>query len=164
MKYIGKSAPINDAQVKICGQVKFTGDMYLPGMLYAKIVKSTVANGLITGFDFHGADQLAGVVKIYTKSDCNLPKYNSYRTFPGQEFCPEDEELLTDHPRYAGDRVALVIATTAQIAAVAASMIEVQYERLPFAVSMVESLDPEMVAIHEDGNIVGEYRRSFGYG
>ena len=39
---IGKPRPIGDAALKVTGQKIYVGDMELPGMLYAKVLLSTV--------------------------------------------------------------------------------------------------------------------------
>ena len=39
---IGKPRPIGDAALKVTGQKIYVGDMELPGMLYAKVLLSTL--------------------------------------------------------------------------------------------------------------------------
>ena len=48
---VGKSIPRVDAYEKVTGRAMYTDDLCPPGALVAKVVRSTIANGLVTGFD-----------------------------------------------------------------------------------------------------------------
>ena len=61
---IGKSIQRVDARAKVTGQAKYTQDLMTQPMMVAKVVHSTIANGLVTGFDLDEALKVPGVVKI----------------------------------------------------------------------------------------------------
>ena len=52
---IGKSIQRVDARAKVTGQAKYTQDLMTQPMMVAKVVHSTIANGLVTGFDLDEA-------------------------------------------------------------------------------------------------------------
>ena len=66
---IGKSIQRVDARAKVTGQAKYTQDLMTQPMMVAKVVHSTIANGLVTGFDLDEALKVPGVVKIVTCFD-----------------------------------------------------------------------------------------------
>ena len=104
---VGKPMPRLDAVAKVTGRAKYTHDMNLPGMLYAKLVTSPYAHATVKSVDVGEALKLEGV-KVAKASG---PK----------------------EVRYAGGRVAVVAATTRQIADEAARLVKVDYEPLPHA-------------------------------
>ena len=50
-----------DAEDKVTGRGKYAGDFYLPGMLTAKMVRSTHAHAKILSIDTSEAEKLPGV-------------------------------------------------------------------------------------------------------
>ena len=66
---IGKSIQRVDARAKVTGQAKYTQDLMTQPMMVAKVVHSTIANGVVTGFDLDEALKVPGVVKIVTCFD-----------------------------------------------------------------------------------------------
>ena len=77
-------------------------------MLVAKVVHSTIANGLVTGFDLEEALKVPGVVKIVTCFD--VPDIDFCT--PGHPWSVEaahqdirDRRLLNRRVRYYGDDV-----------------------------------------------------------
>ena len=48
---IGKNIQRVDARAKVTGQAKYTQDLMTQPMMVAKVVHSTIANGVVTGFD-----------------------------------------------------------------------------------------------------------------
>src|SRR5262249_10675295 len=51
LKYVGKRIPRVDGPLKTTGRARYTADVYLPGMLYAKMVNSTVPHARIRSID-----------------------------------------------------------------------------------------------------------------
>lgn len=58
---IGKSKLRSDARDKVTGKTKYAGDIRLPGMLYAKILRPTAHGATITSVDTSGAENIRGV-------------------------------------------------------------------------------------------------------
>src|SRR5262249_22095536 len=59
---VGRSLPRLEAREKVTGRAEYTHTMRLPGMLYAKIFRSTVAHGRIKSIDVSAAKKVPGVV------------------------------------------------------------------------------------------------------
>ena len=66
---IGRSIHRVDAYDKVTGRAMYTDDLRGQGALVAKILHSTIANGLVTGMDLTEARAVPGVVKILTCFD-----------------------------------------------------------------------------------------------
>ena len=64
---IGKSIQRVDARAKVTGQAKYTQDLMTQPMMVAKVVHSTIANGVVTGFDLDEALKVPGVIKIVVR-------------------------------------------------------------------------------------------------
>ena len=61
-----------DALEKTSGKAVYTRDVYLPGMLYAKILTSPYANAKIRRLDSGRAKALSGVRDILTYTDPDI--------------------------------------------------------------------------------------------
>src|SRR5262249_3131121 len=57
---IGRSLPRLEAREKVTGRAEYTHTMRLPGMLYAKIFRSTIAHGRIKSLDLSAAKKVPG--------------------------------------------------------------------------------------------------------
>ena len=66
---VGKSIPRVDAYEKVTGRAKFTDDLILDRCLVAKVLHSTIGNGIVTSIDTSEAEALPGVVKVVTFKD-----------------------------------------------------------------------------------------------
>ena len=73
MNIVGKSVNRVDAYGKVTGEAKYTADLEPKDCLCAKVVHSTIANGLVKSFDLEEALKVPGVVKIVTCFD--VPDY-----------------------------------------------------------------------------------------
>jgi nicotinate dehydrogenase subunit B len=59
-KEIGKSYNHIDATLKVTGEAKFTGDMKLPGMVFARILRPPSHAAKLTSVDYSAAEKIAG--------------------------------------------------------------------------------------------------------
>ena len=66
---VGNCVPRVDAYDKATGRAKYTDDLCDRSALIAKVVHSTVGNGLVKSIDTSAAEQIPGVVKILTCFD-----------------------------------------------------------------------------------------------
>src|SRR5512134_2798679 len=137
-----------DCRLHGLGQTKYIDDMYLPGMLYAKIKRAGVASAKIISIDTKEAEAMPGVLAVITGKDV-----------PCNSFGPslKDQPVLADtRVFHAGDGVAAVAAITEQIAADALEKIKVEYEVLKPVVDHLESLKLETPGLHAPNpNIYG---------
>jgi xanthine dehydrogenase YagR molybdenum-binding subunit len=67
LTYIGKPTVRYDGPAKAMGTGKYTADVHLPGMLYARMVDATIPHGRIVSIDTSAAEQLPGVRAVHTR-------------------------------------------------------------------------------------------------
>jgi CO/xanthine dehydrogenase Mo-binding subunit len=161
-QYVGQTFPNFDAAQKVTGQLIYGSDLTLPHMLYAKLLLSPIAHGLITKIDTSKAEAVPGVIKVFSHVNAPDQVYSRYRIIPGQDSCLADETLFAAKVRFVGDRVAAVVATSLEIARDAVELIEVEYEELPALITPEKSLQNKEVKIHPQGNLLHEYDLEVG--
>jgi isoquinoline 1-oxidoreductase len=61
---MGKPEKRRDARAKVTGKAQFTGDIRLPGMLYAKVLRPPAHGAVLKGVDTSAAARLPGVVVV----------------------------------------------------------------------------------------------------
>jgi xanthine dehydrogenase YagR molybdenum-binding subunit len=139
LKYIGKPTERYDGPAKAMGKGKYTADVNLPGMLYARMVSATIPHGRIVSIDTSAAEKVPGVravhviEHVYGVAELRDPKLETPSRYP--------------MVRYAGQPIAGVAAISQQIANDAAALVKVQYDTMPFVVdrSDARSDDAPMV-------------------
>ncbi|WP_148137218.1 xanthine dehydrogenase family protein molybdopterin-binding subunit [Candidatus Formimonas warabiya] len=161
--YVGRSYPIHDALGKVTGGLVYAGDMKFPGMLHAKLLLSPIAHGIIKEIDTQKAEELPGVVKVFSYKNSPSTSFSRYRLLPEQENCPADQVLFPRKVRYYGDWVAVVVAEDADIAQEGIKLIDVKYEELPAVTDLSDALESE-TKIHETGNLIHQYGYTIGDG
>ena len=148
---VGRSVDRRDALEKVTGRAAYSSDMTLPGMLYAKILRSPHAHARIRRIDVSRAAALPGVHAILTKD--NTRDWSTYWYMIPQPAFP-------DMIAYCGQEVAVVAAETIDIARRAVELIEVDYEVLPAALTPREAMKPGALPVPvldvdkpRDGNV-----------
>src|SRR5919206_1503903 len=126
LNVVGRRAPNIDAVERVTGRAKYTGDIDLPGMLVARVLRSTYAHARIAGIDASRAEAMPGVRAVITYKDAPKVMIFGHRQY-----------ALNDRVRFKGEAVAAVAAVDAETAEQAIKLISVQYEAMPFV------LDPE---------------------
>ena len=121
---VGRSVRRVDSRDKLTGSARYAGDISLPGMLHAKVLRSDRPHAKILAIRTAAALAHPGVVAVLTHAD--IPGKNVI----GRDR-PDQTALCVDKVRYVGDAVALVAAETEAAAEEALALIEVDYEDLP---------------------------------
>ncbi|MGE5820479.1 MAG: xanthine dehydrogenase family protein molybdopterin-binding subunit, partial [Deltaproteobacteria bacterium] len=129
---IGKPLPRIEGVGKVTGQTRYAADLPFEGLLWAKVLRSPIPHGRIVNIDTSKASALAGVRAVLTGAD--VPN-----VFVGTRV-KDQPVLATDRVRFAGDAVAAVAAESKDLAEQAITLIEVEYEELPFIDDPVEAL------------------------
>jgi len=62
---IGKSLKRVEAEAKVAGRAQYTDDFFIPGMLVAKYLRSTIAHGRVKETDNAKAEAIAKAVNKY---------------------------------------------------------------------------------------------------
>lgn len=150
---IGASMPRRDAMERVTGEVIYGMDFALPGMLHGAVLRSTEPHARIVSIDTAAAQALPGVRAVLTAADIN-PK-------PIAFYIDDEPVLARDIVRYEGEPVALVAATSAEIAREATRHITVTYEPLPPILDPEEAARPDAPLVHEAWQ---SYRADAGMG
>ena len=66
MTCVGKNIPRNDGYDKATGRGLYTHDIFLPRMLYAKVLRSPYAHAMVTSIDTSEAEAMPGVRGVST--------------------------------------------------------------------------------------------------
>ena len=153
METVGKSFKRVDAWGKVTGEAKYTNDMMPKDCLQAKIVRATIANGLVKSMDISEAEKVPGVVKIVTcfdVPDIQFPTAgHPWSVEPAHQDTP-DRKLLNTRVRQWGDEIAAVVAVDNVAAERAARLIKVEYEEYEPIVTIEEALAPGATPLHPD--------------
>jgi xanthine dehydrogenase molybdenum-binding subunit len=163
---IGKSVKRVDAVAKVTGRARYTDDFYIPGMLVAKYLRSTIAHGRVKRIDTRKAKRLAGVEAVYTYADVPQNEFatagHPYSLDPAHKDV-EDRLLLTQHVRYWGDEIAIVVAENSLILQEALKRIEVEYEAYEPLTTLKAALSGDAREIHAgSSNVIGESQYTVG--
>ncbi|WP_347488213.1 molybdopterin cofactor-binding domain-containing protein [Desulfoscipio sp. XC116] len=162
-KIVGKSIRRLDAWEKSTGTGTFTTDIYLPGMLFGKVLRSPYPHARIKKIDTAKAEQLPGVEAVVCYKNSTRVKFNTSATMTTTvpPMKPVLDQYIFDNVvRYVGDEVAAVAAVDERIALQALELIEVEYEQLPAVYDAKQAMTPDALEIHSDcpagKNIPGE--------
>ena len=156
---VGNNMVRVDAIEKVTFGAKYTADLEPKGLLVAKVVRSTIANGVVKSFDLEAALAVPGVVKIVTCFDVPDIQFPT----PGHPWSVEtahqdiaDRKLLNTRVRVYGDDIAAVIAEDEIAASRAARLVKVEYEEYEPMLTVEAAMAEGATVLHEEkpGNII----------
>jgi CO/xanthine dehydrogenase Mo-binding subunit len=140
---IGVPTPRIDGVDKATGRAEYTPDVQLDGILWGRVLRSSVPHARIRSIDTSRAKALPGVRAVITGDD----------TFPGARY----GRAVVDIPvlaqgvvRYVGEQVAAVAAYDEETAIKAVDLIEVEYEELPSVHDPEQAMKPGAPVLHPD--------------
>ena len=156
---IGTSMTRVDAVSKVTGEAKYTADLMPPNLLVGRVVRSTIANGVVKSFDLEEALKVPGVVKIITcfdVPDCQFPTAGHPWSVELAHQDVADRKLLNQRIRTYGDDIAAIIAEDDIAAARAARLIQVEYETYEPLLTAHAAMEEGAAQLHEEypGNIL----------
>src|SRR5205085_6428372 len=123
LRLVGKRFKRADSPERLTGQVRYTGDLVLPGLLHGRLVRSPHASARIVSVDKSAASNTPGVVAVLTAED--LPVRDIQEAVESRSIV-----LALGRAVYVGQPVAVVLAETEAAAEDGASAVEVEYEPL----------------------------------
>lgn len=147
-EYIGKPVitRTNEAYPKATGMAKYTQDVYMPNMVYAKWLRSPYAHAKVKKVDTSKAKALPGVVAVYTWEDSlfkDLPKGGLTGNYP----------LISNEADFEGDEAGVVVvAESEELCDKALEQLDVEWEELPFVLDPEEALKPDAPLLHPEIN------------
>jgi CO/xanthine dehydrogenase Mo-binding subunit len=140
---IGLRIPRPDAPEKVAGRTQYVGDLQLPNMLHARLLRSPHAHARIKRIDTSKAKALPGVRAILTATD--IPTLEHGAKTRGHAI------MAIDRAVFAGQPVAAIAADELAIADEALDLIEVDYDVLPAAVDPVKSMRSDAPRVADEG-------------
>ena len=138
---IGYNVPRVDAIEKVTGRAVYGPDLKVPGMLYGKVLRSSLPHARILNVDTSKAESLPGVKAVVTGKDF----IGRYGLIVQDQPC-----YCFDKVRYIGDPVAGVAAVDLDTAEEALELIKIDYEELPPVFDPREAMKPASPLVHED--------------
>lgn len=155
--YIGKRGlRPKEAPEKVTGKAVYTNDIYLPGILYAKVYRSPYTHARIKSLDSSKAEALPGVWAVIRYDDPDIDLRDPYKTsMRGQMWFWWRDSILPDIADFYGARVgALVVAESQEICDQALKLIGegIEWEHLPFILDPEEAAKPDAYLLHPELN------------
>lgn len=151
---VGRAEPRLDGEEKVTGKARYTVDTELPGMAYAKVLRSPFAHAKLVRVDCQKAEKLPGVYGVFSRDDLRgLAMFGA---------AYKDQTIVAfDKVRYAGDPVTAVAAVDEVAAEEALALIEVEYEELPAVTNLEQALASNAPLVHDasssGGEMMGQY-------
>ena len=169
-KWIGKRTVRPDGADKVTGRAAYAADTTMPGMIWAKVLRSPHPHARIKSINTAKAEAYPGVKAVVTAKDVvDFPIAKSVMLgiqdmrWMCRNVMAREKALFVGHP------VAAVAATTEKIAAEACKLIEVEYEVLPFVIDVDEAMKPGAPVLHDHitfegkpSNIAGKLEHKLG--
>jgi len=162
-KWVGKSIRRVEDPKFLRGRGGYIGDMTLPGMLHAAVLRSPMPHARIVSIDTSAAETAPGVHAVITGARA------AELTDPLPDFGPNPAAhtwrcLALNKVRYVGEGVAVVVADDRYLAEDALALIDVEYEALPPVVDALDALADDAPLVHDDLGSNCAYERSFDFG
>jgi CO/xanthine dehydrogenase Mo-binding subunit len=162
-KWVGKSIRRVEDPKFLRGRGGYIGDLTVPGMLHAAVLRSPHAHARITTIDTAAAAALDGVHAVITGARA------AELVDPLPDFGPDPAKhtwrcLAVDKVRYVGEGVAVVVADSRYLAEDALALIDVEYAPLPALVDPERALEPGAPLVHDDLGSNCAYERTFDFG
>jgi len=144
---VGKPTRRQDALEKVTGRTRYTGDLDFPGLLHARLVLSPYAHARILSIDTSAAQNIPGVVAVYTAETLKMANADS----PSRSQAP----LARKEAYWCGHPVAIVLAETEEAALDGVALVDVDYEPLSVVLDPVAALDPQspLTRTREEGEV-----------
>ena len=145
---VSDDAPRPDAAAKVLGTGVFADDVRLPGMVFAKALRSPTPRGLLRGLDTSKAAAHPDCLAVLTAADVPENKIGHI---------VHDWDVMIpvgSVTRYVGDAIALVASADEKSLDEILALIEVDYEPLTPVTSPQMALHPDAPLVHENGNVL----------
>lgn len=141
------SMPRQDGHERASGKAAYTRDIYLPGMLYAKILTSPYAHARIKSMDTSRAEALPGVRDVLRYSDPDIRNDSGTGLWYEVSNMCDVPTLPGTGDFYNHPMGVAVVADSEEICDRALRLIEIEWEEQPFILDMEESAKPGSVKI-----------------
>jgi aerobic carbon-monoxide dehydrogenase large subunit len=163
---VGQPVRRKEDDTLVRGKGKYTDDFSLPRQVYAWIVRSSHAHGIIRGIDTTVAKSMPGVLGVWTGADLASANYGPFlcalplKSRDGSPLVQTNRlALSSDKVRYVGDPVAFVVAETPVQARDAAEAVELDIDALPAVTNARDAAQPDAPQLydHIPNNVALDY-------
>lgn len=146
--YVGQRVRRREDRRFLVGRSRFVADIKVPGMLYARILRSPVAHARIKHIDTTAATALPGVIAVIDARDTqHLARWGNRHT----GWPVGDKATFADRKvRFVGDEIAAVLSVSPYVAQDAVELIDVEYEALPAVVDPEKGMQPGALLVHDE--------------
>ena len=151
-RWFGEPVRRNEDERFLTGKGNYVDDINPPGSLQAAVLRSPLAHASINRIDIEAAQQLEGVVAVWTWQDLGDVWRPSPMVVPHDALTHPKTQypLAKDTVNYVGEAVAFVVATDRYIAEDACDLIEVDYEPLPPVMDLEQAVADGAALVHQD--------------
>src|SRR5438445_5109461 len=136
LRLVGKRMRRADSPERLTGQVRYTGDLVLPGLLHGRLVRSPYASASIVAVTKQAALDTPGVVAVLAATD--LPVTDIRGAVDNRSIV-----MAFERATYVGQPVAVVLAEREAAAEDGAEGVEVEYEPLAPAIDPLHAMRPD---------------------
>ncbi|SHI56441.1 selenium-dependent xanthine dehydrogenase [Parasporobacterium paucivorans] len=150
--HLSEPFPRVDVKEKVLGYGLYADDIQMPGMIYAKALRSRYPRARINRIDLSKALAHPDVIRILTAVD--VPDNKTGHLKKDWDVMIREGSIT----RYIGDALALVATGRKESLDEVLGLIEVDYTEMEPVTDPLDALKPGAPLIHEDGNIL---RREF---
>ncbi|WP_302225619.1 selenium-dependent xanthine dehydrogenase [Veillonella magna] len=137
-----------DAKEKTLGTGRYVDDMVLPGMIYAKAVRSKYPRAIVNKIDISKAKAHPDCVEVLVAKDVPFNKTG--------HIIPDWDVLIAegDTTRYVGDAIALVATAHKETLDEVCGLVDVDYTELEPITSPAQALAEGAPKLHPKGNVL----------
>ena len=142
----------HDGADKVTGRALYGADFDTAGMLHGKVLRSPHAHARIKSMDTSAAEAMPGVLAVVTNADFTGDDDAIVDFGEGATSLKwlRDNVLASDKALYKGHAIAGVAAVNPHVAEEALTLIEVDYEVLPPAITVEDAMSDDAPILHED--------------
>ncbi len=149
-KWIGSRTIRPDGADKVTGRAGYSADNTMPGMIWARILRSPHPHANIRSINTAKAAALPGVKAVITAADLVEFPLDKPVMLGIQDMRWMSRNILArEKVLFHGHPVAAVAAISEEIADAACRLIEVEYEVLPHAIEIEDAIAPGGPILHD---------------
>jgi len=146
---LGSAIERREDPALVSGEAEYTDDIQKAEMTHMAIVRSQYAHAHIEEVDTSEAEEMEGVVDVFTAEDFDVPGNLPVGWLLDSLEQVDHPILAEDRVRYQGDGVAVVVAEERYQAHDAAEAVDVEYDRIGAVAHPGEALAEDAPVIHE---------------
>ncbi|WP_428535669.1 xanthine dehydrogenase family protein molybdopterin-binding subunit [Rhodopila sp.] len=158
---VGQPVSRKEDPVLLRGEGRYADDLNRPDQLFAVMVRSRLAHGIIRGIDATAARELPGVRAVILAEDLDaagvrdMPAAAAKNRDGSPTPRPAQRPLATGRVRYVGEPIAMVVAETSKLAKDAAETVFADIDPLPAVTTAAEAAAAGAPLVHDDapGNV-----------